>query len=71
MQLMSESVHKNLGIGFQKKIKGSKIETSDPIKGMKLRINESKPNVGAKSFFKKYKTMNVEKPVKKLVKNFI
>ena len=44
------------------------METSDPIKGIKLRINESSQML-ALSHFKKNKTMNVAKPVKKLVKN--
>ena len=62
---------KTLKNWIPEKIKGINMPRSDPIMGIKLRIKVKTPNAGAKSLFKKNKTMNVKKPVKKLVNDFI
>ena len=49
------------------KINGKRTAKRDPTKGIKFRKKEKIPKVGAKSFSKKKRIMNVNIPVNKLV----
>ena len=58
----------NLSLGKKKlELEGKRTDKRDPIKGIKFRKKEKIPKVGAKSFSKKKRIMNVNIPVNKLV----